>query len=72
MIDPLAEEFAPDFPEFELIVYRNFVAGVECLIVVPKAKLRELKSNGGRPPFWRHGEVMEVRASRGKLGVSPC
>lgn len=52
-------------------MYRNRVAridgwpdGFECLIAVPKAKLRKLKSDGGRPPFWRHGEVMNVRPAR--------
>ena len=71
MTAPLAVEFAPDFPDHELIVYRNSVAridgwpdGFECLIAVPKAKLRELKSEGGQPPFWRHGEVMNVRPAR--------
>lgn len=71
-IDPAVEEFSADFPEHELIVYRNRAFGIECLIAVPKAKLRKLKEDGKQPPFWRHGQVMEVRHSRGKLGVSPC
>jgi len=37
-----------------------FPAGFECLIKVPKAKLREVRAAGGKPPFWRHGEPIDI------------
>ena len=62
------EEFAERFPDHETLVYRNTAVliegwpnGFECLIAVPKAKLRALRNAGMQPPFWRKGEVMHVR-----------
>lgn len=72
-IDPLVAEYAEDFPDDELIVAR--CGGYELLIAVPKKKLRELvaqakaENKPWAPPFWRHGEVLEVRPKGGEEGV---
>jgi hypothetical protein len=70
VIDAAAESDG-EYPDHELIVYRNTAVpiegwpkGFECLIAVPKAKLRALRDAGGKPPFWRNGEVMHVRPAR--------
>jgi len=68
-------EVASGMKDHELIVYRNTVEpiegwpnGFECLIAIPKAKLRALRDAGGKPPFWRHGEVIEARPPRPDSG----
>ena len=64
-------EHAAAHPDHELIVYRNTVEpiegwpnGFECLIAIPKAKLRALCDAGGKPPFWRHGETIHAKPPR--------
>ena len=64
-------EHAAAHPDHELIVYRNTVEpiegwpnGFECLIAIPKAKLRALRDAGGKPPFWRHGETIYAKPPR--------
>ena len=53
-------EFERDLPDDELVIYRNEVRNVECLIAIPRAKLQaQLKKR--IEPFWRHGETMHVR-----------
>lgn len=60
MIDALVQEFEQDFPDDELVVYRNEITQVECLIAIPKAKLAE-RAKAGKVPFWRHGETIHVK-----------
>lgn len=53
-------------PDHEILRYRNripseaFPTGFECLIKVPKAKLVAVRAAGGKPPFWRHGELIDI------------
>jgi hypothetical protein len=53
-------------PDHEILRFRTrmpsaaFPAGFECLIKVPKAKLRAARDAGGKPPFWRHGELIDI------------
>lgn len=69
MNEPLrAADFEADYPDHEIIVYRNHVFrsdalpnGFECLILIPRANIAP-----DRKPFWRHGEVMDVRAAVNK------
>lgn len=68
MTPELFAEYAAALKDHELIVYHNTVEpiegwpkGFECLIAIPKAKLRALRDAGGKPPFWRHGEVMDAK-----------
>ena len=68
-------EIAESMKDHELIVYRNTVEpiegwpnGFECLIAIPKGKLRALRDAGAKPPFWRHGEVIEARPPRADGG----
>ena len=70
-------EVASGMKDHELIVYRNTVEpidgwpdGFECLIAIPKAKLRALRDAGGKPPFWRHGEVIEAKPPRADVDDS--
>lgn len=60
-MSPLVAEFAPDFPDHELVHYRNQVLGFECLVAIPKDKIAAAAAAKRPPPFWRNGEVMEVR-----------
>lgn len=60
-------DYKAQYPDHELIVYRNTAVPIEgwpngftCLIAVPKAKIAEVMDKGGKEPFWRHGDVMEV------------
>lgn len=54
------------YPDHEILRFRTqvpseaFPAGFECLIKVPKAKLRAARDAGGKPPFWRHGEQIDI------------
>lgn len=59
--DPVVQAFEIDFPDDELVVYRNEVTNVECLIAMPKAKVNAVIAGGGKPPYWRHGEVIHVK-----------
>jgi hypothetical protein len=61
------QEFEADFPDDELVLYRNEVLDVECLIAIPKAKLAERAAQGVEP-FWRHGETMHVRRAEASNG----
>jgi hypothetical protein len=61
-----AADFEADFPDHEIIVYRNravrsevFPHGFECLILIPRTRI-----TSENRPFWRHGEVMEVQETR--------
>lgn len=58
-------------PDHEILRYRTsmpseaFPAGFECLLKVPKAKLRAARDAGGKPPFWRHGELISIVPATG-------
>lgn len=54
------QEFEADFPDDELVVYRNDVLNVECLIAIPRAKLTE-RMKQGIEPLWRHGSTIHVK-----------
>lgn len=59
-MDRLVQEFEQDFPDHELVARRSDVAGFECLIAIPKAKIAE-RAKEGKEPFWRHGETIHVK-----------
>ena len=71
-----AADFANDFPDCEVFVYRNHVHrsegypnGFECIIAVPKAKIAgHWLADRAR----RNERVIDVHESRGKIGVTPC
>lgn len=67
MVAALIAEYEPDFPDDELVVYRNRVFGFECVIRMRKDKVAAAaaaaKEKKGPPPFWRHGDVIDVRAA---------
>ena len=70
-------EVAASMKDHELIIYRNTVEpiegwpnGFECLIAIPKAKLRALRDVGGKPPFWRHGETIHAKPPRADVDDS--
>lgn len=58
-------------PDHEILRFRTsvpseaFPSGFECLIKVPKAKLRTARDAGGKPPFWRHGELIDITPGGG-------
>lgn len=56
-------ELEADFPDDELVVYRNHVFGFEALIAMPKAKIAE-QAKRGIAPLWRHGDTITVRPAR--------
>lgn len=59
------------YPDHEILRFRTgvpseaFPAGFGCLIKVPKAKLRATRDAGGNPPFWRHGELIDIAPAGG-------
>lgn len=59
------------YPAHEILRFRTgvpseaFPAGFECLIKVPKAKLRAARDAGGKPPFWRRGELIDITPAEG-------
>lgn len=53
------QEFEQDFPDDELVLYRNDVLELECLIAMPRAKLTE-RMREGKVPLWRHGSTIHV------------
>lgn len=68
------EEACALHPECEVlhVCYRvpteAFPGGFECLLLVPKAKLREARDRGAKPPFWRHGETIEITPTASPSG----
>lgn len=56
----IVQEFEADFPDDELVLYRNDVMGIECLIAIPRAKLTE-RMREGKIPLWRHGATIHVQ-----------
>lgn len=67
MSEPTFADYEAQHPDHELIVYRNRAVPIEgwpkgfiALIAVPKAKV-EAAQKAGKPPLWRHGEIIDVR-----------
>lgn len=58
------------YAEFELVkvLYEPpseaFPQGFRCLLKIPRAKIAEVIAKGGRPPFWRHGELLRIRQAQ--------
>jgi hypothetical protein len=61
------------YPDHEIVRYRNrvpseaFPGGFACLFKVPKAKLKAVLDAGGKPPFWRHGELIDIGPPGGSI-----
>lgn len=60
-VDSLVAAFEAEFPDEELIAVRDRVRGIEFLIGIPRALLAERAAKRLPPPFWRHGEVVDIR-----------
>lgn len=50
------EDAAEAYPECEIVRVRHHQAGVEALLMIPRAKI----AAAAAPPFWRHGETMTI------------
>jgi hypothetical protein len=59
-MSPLVREFEQDFPDDELVHYRNDVLAVECLIAIPRIRLTE-RMREVKVPLWRHGGTIHVQ-----------